>query len=310
MSGEIIPETPEEEAGALGEAPVEDELKKPGDMTEEELDTFLSGEEPVESQPPVEGEEGGEEGAPPEEEPPVEGEKEEPPTGDIKASPEIEALKAEVTKLQKKTDNQDKFFDRIGTEVGLLRKKAPAEVQEELEKIRDAYAEDAVEGHRLMEEYRTNQVKTEGLHREYAANKMAEGNREALSQKLPDLEKPEVVEELAAMMAEDGAPPQAVEVFKSQPYYMTQDTLYNLYQRNTLSKENAGLKERLEAKDKEIAELKGKPEQLLKSIEKAAGNKTLSGKQAGAGGKKTATTTTKPTRNMTEEELNNVLKGD
>lgn len=316
------PETPGEEAAAPEETPAKEEVKDPKDMSEEELDSFLSGEEPEEPGSTAEGEEkkkeeekekeGGED-APPKKETPAEepeknkdGEADPAAKGDTEASPEIKALMEEIEALKKKTANQDKFFDRMGTEVGLLRKKTPEEDRVELEKIRDAYIEDPVEGHRLMEEFRANQDKTTGLQNEYAANRQAEANREALAAKLPDMDKAETVNELAAIMTEDGAPAGAVEVFKSNPFYMDQATLFNLHQRYSLKKENTGLKEQLEAKEKEITELKGKPAKLLEGIEKAAGNTTLKG---GGGGKKAeATKGEQNTAKMTSEELDKLLK--
>ncbi len=305
-------ETPgnEEEAGEL-ETLAEVEHPDPTDMTEEQLDNFLSGEESAELESTDKGEEGEEKGGdekPPEEKQPEGEEGEEKPEGDTKPSPEIEKLLTEIEALKKKTANQDKFFDRMGTEVGLLRKKTPEEDLEKIQEIRDAYAEDPVEGHRLMEEYKANQVKSESLQNEYAANRSAETNREALSERLPDMEKAETVNELADMMAEDGAPAQAVEVFKKNPFLMDQATLYNLYQRRSLSKENTDLKTQLEAKEKEISELKGKPEKLLEKLEKASKGKQMP--KGSAGSKKAAAKVETKITNLTGEDLDAYLKGE
>lgn len=304
-----------EEAGEL-DTLVEEEHPDPTGMSQEELDNFLSGEEPAESESTDKGEEGdkgGEEGedaggeAAGEEK--KEGEEESlEDKGDTETSPEMKKLIDEIEVLKKKTANQDKFFDRMGTEVGLLRKKTPEEDLEALQKIRDAYAEDPVEGHRQMEEYKANQKESESLQHEYAANRSAETNREALSKRLPDMEKAEVVNELADMMAEDGAPAMAVEAFKTNPFLMDQATLYNLYQRRSLSKENVDLKTQLEAKEKEIAELKGKPEKMLKQLEKVSKGKQLP--KGSAGSKKAAAKTEKKTVNLTGEELDAVLAGE
>ncbi|MCK5608013.1 hypothetical protein KAR91_39400 [Candidatus Pacearchaeota archaeon] len=299
----------EEEAGEL-DTLAEVEHRDPTDMTQEELDNFLSGETPAESESTDEGGEEGDEEEGGEDDPAAGaegGEEEEDPKdkGGTETSPEIKKLLDEIEALKKKTANQDKFFDRMGTEVGLLRKKTPEEDLEKIQEIRDAYAEDPVEGHRLMEEYKANQVKSESLQNEYAANRSAETNREALSERLPDMEKAEVVNELATMMAEDGAPAQAVEVFKQNPFLMDQATLYNLYQRRSLSKENVDLKTQLEVKEKEIAELKGKPEKMLEKLEKASRGKQLP--RGSAGSKKAAAKTEKKTANLTGEELDALL---
>lgn len=298
-----------EEAGELNTL-AEVEHPDPTDMTQEELDNFLSGEEPVESESTDEGEKGEEGGGdkkPLEEE--EKGEEEDPEKkGGTETSPEMQKLLDEVETLKKKTANQDKFFDRMGTEVGLLRKKTPEEDLEKIQEIRDAYAEDPVEGHRLMEEYKANQKESESLQNEYAANRSAESNREALSERLPDMEKAEVVNELAEMMAEDGAPAQAVEVFKKNPFLMDQATLYNLYQRRSLSNENTDLKTQLEAKEKEIAELKGKPEKMLKQLEKVSKGKQLP--KGSAGSKKAAAKVETKITNLTGEDLDAYLKGE
>lgn len=157
-----------------------------------------------------------------------------------------------------------------------------------------------------MEEYNAKQEQSTNLQNEYAANRSAETNREALSERLPDMEKAETVNELADIMAEDGAPAQAVEVFKKNPFLMDQATLYNLYQRRSLSKENVDLKTQLEAKEKEIAELKGKPEKMLKQLEKVSKGKQLP--KGSAGSKKAAAKTEKKTANLTGEELDALLK--
>lgn len=300
-------ENPGEEAGEL-ETLAEEEIKDPKDMTQEELENFLSGEDPIESESTDEGEEEEGEEKPSEEEE-EEGEEEDPEgKGETETSPEMQKLLEEIETLKKKTANQDKFFDRMGTEVGLLRKKTPEEDREELEKIRDAYIEDPVEGHRLMQEFNAKQEQSASLQNEYKVNRTAEANREALSPKLPDMEKSEVVNELATMMTEDGAPAQAVEVFKSNPFLMDQATLYNLYQRRSLSKENTDLKTQLEAKEKEIAELKGKPEKMLKNLEKVSKGTQLP--KGSSGGKKAAAKVEKNTTNLTGEELDALLKDE
>lgn len=311
MAEEMVEEEVEQEETLLEEEGID-----PGNMTEEELDNFLNGEEPGEPEELGEGEEsGGEEAGeedpaggekPTGEEDPNKGEK---PEGDTEDSPEIKELKDQIAALNKKTANQDKFFDRVGTEIGLLRKKTPEEDKKKLEEIRDAYIEDPVEGHRLMEEYREEQGKTTQLQAEYSATQRAKANREALGERLPDIEKTEVINEIADLMVEDGAPPQAVEAFKTLedgPFYMDQATLHNLYQRNVLRKENTGLKDENESLKKQVEELKGKPAKMLKNIERATKTKTMSGKSAG-GGKKAAEATEKTPNRMSKEELDKVL---
>lgn len=219
---------------------------------------------------------------------------------------ENKELREKYERLLKKAENQDKFFDRVGTEVGLLRKRTPEQEREELEKIRDAYIEDPVEGHRLMQEYQDKQNKAKDLEKEYEANQMIERNRESISKLLPEF-KEDSIEELSKLMAEDGAPEEALRAFKAQPYLMDQATLYNLYKRNDLTREVTTLKEQLEAKEKEIEALKKKPDELLDNIEKASKVKTLT--NSASGNKNTQAPDEKSVHRMSREELKKLAAG-
>ena len=292
------------------ETPAVVETKPASKMSNEDLDTILNG-EPVDNSSNIvdtaKADDLAKKETPPEGEDEITGDTDE---SDTITSEDIKALMAENKRLLKKTENQDKFFDRVGTEVGLLRKMTPEEDKVELERIRDLYIDDPVEGHKAMEEYKTNQERTTTVNREIEVNQRIETNKTGIESLIPDFEanQSEIVEELAALMTEDGAPAAAVEAFKEQPFLMDQATLYNLHLRNTVGKESKEKDAKITELEAQIEELKKKPGELLNNIEKASKNQTLTGKSAGAVPANSATVT-KPTSKMSNEELDKVLNG-
>lgn len=292
-------ETPDAEGEGKTEVTPE-----PSSMTMDELDDQSGEDEPNaegegEKKEEEEKKEGGEEDP--------KGEKDEgegDPEKDTITREEFDTLKTENARLLKKAVNQDKFFDRVGTEVGLLRKRTPEEDIAELDRIRDIYADDPIEGRKAHDEYLANQTRAEEVDREVSVNQMVEANREGIAISIPDFEtnQSETIGELATIMAADGAPPEAVEKFKAQPYLMDQATLFNLHQRNVAVKANTAKDTEIEGLKAEIEELKKKPDQMLSRIEQASKGKTMTGKSGGAA-KDTKMYNLKPASEMTMEEL-------
>ena len=292
------------------ETPAAVETKPANKMSNEELDTILNGEPEDNSSTIVDKAE--EDDAAKKETSAKEDDKttDDPDKSDILSSEDVAKLVAENKRLLKKSENQDKFFDRVGTEVGLLRKKTPEEDKVELERIRDLYIDDPVAGHKAMVDFNANQEKAETVGREVEVNQRIETNKTGIESLIPDFEanQSEIVEELAALMTEDGAPAASVEAFKEQPFLMDQATLYNLHLRNTVGKESKGKDAKIAELETQIEELKKKPGELLSNIEKASKNQTLTGKSAGAVSANSATVT-KPTSKMSNAELDKVLNG-
>ena len=292
------------------ETPAVVETKPASKMSKEDLDTILNG-EPVDNSSNIADAAEADDLA--KKETPAEEEGEDTSDtddSDTITSEDIKALMAENKRLLKKTENQDKFFDRVGTEVGLLRKMTPEEDKVELERIRDLYIDDPVEGHKAMEEYKTNQERTTTVNREIEVNQRIEKNKTGIESLIPEFEEnqSEIVEELAALMAEDGAPTAAVEAFKQQPFVMDQATLYNLHLRNTIGKESKEKDAKITELETQIEELKKRPGELLSNIEKASKNQTITGKSAGAVPTNSATVP-KATKNMSNAELDKIING-
>lgn len=314
MAEEMVEENSVEqkEPPAAGtEPPAVVEPKPASKMSQEELDTLLN-EEPVaistDIVDPAEEDDLAKKEAPAEKDEPTDG----PDESDTVTSEDIKALMAENKRLLKKTENQDKFFDRVGTEVGLLRKKTPEEDKVELERIRDLYIDDPVAGHKAMVDFNASQEKAETVGREVEVNRRIEVNKTGIESLIPDFEinQSEIVEEIAGLMTEDGAPAAAVAAFKEQPFLMDQATLYNLHLRNTIGKESKEKDAKITELETQIEELKKRPGELLNNIEKASKNQTLTGKSAGAVPNSAANISTqKPTGSMTNAELDKILNG-
>jgi len=287
------------------------EKANPRKMSREDLDTFLGkGPEGISTDltEEVEGSETGEEST--EEETSTENNEvtDDTDESDTVTSEDIKALMAENKRLLKKTENQDKFFDRVGTEVGLLRKKTPEEDKVELERIRDLYIDDPVAGHKAMVDFNASQEKAETVGREVEVNRRIEVNKTGIESLIPDFEtnQSEIVEEIAGLMTEDGAPAAAVAAFKEQPFLMDQATLYNLHLRNTIGKESKEKDAKITELETQIEELKKRPGELLSNIEKASKNQTLTGKSAGAVPANSTTVQKKPAK-MSRAELKKII---
>ncbi len=291
------------------ETPAAVEPKPVSKMSKEELDTFLNG-EPVDNSTDVvdkveEDDEPAKVETPPKEEDEI---TDDPDKSDTVTRKELEALMAENKKLLKKAENQDKFFDRVGTEVGLLRKMTPEEDKVELDRIRDIYIDDPIAGQEEYAKYKKGQESATTVSREIETNKRIESNQTGFETLVPDFEtnRGENIEGMVALMTEDGAPAASIEAFKEQPYLMDNATLYNLHLRNVAGKTIKEQDAKITELETQIEELKKRPDELLSNIQNASRNNTLTGKSAGAVPANSATVA-KPISKMSKEELDKML---
>jgi len=217
---------------------------------------------------------------------------------------DLDAVVAERETLKRRADNQDKLIARFGTEVGLLRKKSPEEERAELERIRDVFIDDPVEGQKALDDYNKKKVETDNLARESTLMQQETANRTAILGHVPDFEN--TIGDMAAMLKEDGVPEASIEGFKVNPYVLDHTSLFLLNKRAALAIQLKTVKSELEQLKTENERLKTKPEELANKIEKASKQKPLTGKTAGAAmetpyGDKLVT-------QMTNEELNAALQ--
>jgi hypothetical protein len=214
---------------------------------------------------------------------------------------EYEKIRADLEKERIRRENQDKLLARLGTELGILRKSTPEDEAVKLQEIRDLYWQDPVEGHHALETYRAEQrSKDDALHQQQFIAKIEE-NKTNVLRWTPDFES--AIDDMAALVEQDGADPQSVSVFKQNPYLLDPTTLYNLNARAKLHRENTDLKTRLEILEKENIELKKKPGDLVSKIEKAVNQPITLTAKSGGGKSADSTITDKPAYRMTSAEL-------
>lgn len=219
----------------------------------------------------------------------------------------LNILKTELDGYKKKTEHQDKLINRMGTDIGLLRKKTPEEEQAELERIRNVYLEDPVAGHEEYEKFRLKKAEEEKEQRLQDTYRRAEETRTAVNAAIPDFET--VLDDIVGLLSEDNVSPETIKYFKSTPYAYSAETLFNLYKRNELAKQNAALKNEIETLKKEQEELKKRPDKILRNIEDAARTQTITARSAGAHVNSNEDIPNKPVSRMTREELNKILGG-
>lgn len=226
------------------------------------------------------------------------------------AAPTAEELLAENERLKKRVENQNKFLTRQATEVGLLRKRSPAEEEAELQRIRDLYIDDPVKGLAAHTEYIKGKENEELAVKQHEYQEQVRSNYETVQGIAPDFDTH--VDDIVKIMREDGAQEGTINNFLEMPYAVSPATLLNLYKRVGLTKENGTLKSENERLKKEVEELKAKPATILENIEKAANRRTITAASAGASSQPHNAVSSKPIHMMSRDELKQLQdsKGD
>ena len=295
------------EVNADGQDTSAEETPVVNQMSKEELNAFLNGEE-AEAEPEAgeasgeEGEEkaeGSDEGAEGDESTDDDGQKDTKEADDAS-----ETIKA----LEERIEQQSKLLDKFGTEVGLLRKKSPEDEKASLEAIRDLYLEDPVEGHKAMMEHFRNEEAAVAQSREAEMTQILDRNRSAVSPFKGEFENETNISEIVELIKEDGASAETIEAFKESPYVMEGSTLFALHKRNEAVKKLTAVEADLVKANETIAELKKKPGEVLDKIADATKIKTLTGKDGSSSSVTTSQDSNKPVTRLTQAELKAILK--
>lgn len=215
--------------------------------------------------------------------------------------PEKDTLRAENEKLKRRAEEQEKILARYGTEIGLLRKKTPEQVQAKLKEIRDIYAEDPIRGNIEWKKFQEEQEIEAQAAKTAQFEETSKRTKETVTQLIPEFET--TLEDMAALVKADGLEDRYVEMFKKNPYMLDHTTLFNLNKRASLHKQVTALSAENEALKKENAELKAKPAALVKKIEQAAQTRTVTGSNGGATGADTKNPAGKNPAQMSAKEL-------
>lgn len=208
-------------------------------------------------------------------------EKAEIPLKEKEYEEKIHGLNSEIEKLKKRSENQQKFFDRIGTEVGLLRKQLPEDEKKELENVRDAFAEDPIKGITAYKEYQEKVKERENFINQVQIQERTDRTRENLTFYAKDFDSK--IDEITELLKEDGASADVIRQYKENPYVYGEEINLNLYKRTLDKAELKKLNSEIENLRKENEELKKKSGEIFENIEKATGTTPISSKMTTPG---------------------------
>lgn len=182
-----------------------------------------------------------------------------------KPEPTIEerlaALEEENQKLNKRVQDKENFIQVQSQEIGLLRKKAsqvpdPAPVTDE--ELMNNPSESVAKMVQLELAKRREQDAVSKLSEEQVAVQV----KERLHEWEPEF--PELIEDMAAMMKNDGASDEAIANFKTKPYTTYQPIMiYQMAQRAKLVRRMAEL-------EAENEKLRGRPKELIDKVNRAS----------------------------------------
>ena len=220
----------------------------------------------------------------------------------------IAALEDKIAKLDSVIENQDKFFARMGTEVGLLRKETPEEELAEKQKIRDAYLTDPIEGMRLYNEHEKKEAGKSRAIQEQQEIKIITEVKAGITKKCPGFEKQ--IDNMTTLLREDGVPEDRISAFKLNPYLNDIGVLINLYKAAKLRDENRITNESLETLKKENEDFKKRSGEFLAGIEKDTNKTVLTAKSSGASSREKEPFLNKPPHLWTMEEVKKIRQSE
>jgi len=194
--------------------------------------------------------------------------------------PDYEALLKEHEGLKKKADNQEKLLARFGTEMGLLRKKTPEEMQKRIQEVRDKYNELALSGdvfaaQELLDNFKKEQREEEERQITLQNIEKIKETRENILTHIPKFESS--IENIIPVLEEEGIGKEGINAFKQNPYFVSEGELRILHKASIYHQENVSLKKENETLKTKIAELEKKPGEIIEKINKST--ETLSGKK-------------------------------
>lgn len=225
---------------------------------------------------------------------------------DIK-SKDTESLQKTIDDLKKKSENAEKLISRMGTELGLLRKENPEDTKEEIQRLRELHADDAVEGTKQINAFLKKQEDAKGADTDKIIKERCEQTKEIIIDKIPEFEGN--IDALADIVAEDGCDDKTVKDFKKYPYMLDPTILFNLSKRFELKGQITSLTEENTTLKAEIETLKKKPGKIIDLIKSGSSRTTLTGKSGQGKQKETDLyQITKPVTSMSQEEIDKVLK--
>ena len=194
----------------------------------------------------------------------------------------FESLEKESKTKDDRIANMQKVLDKLGTEVGLLRRKTPEQIKELKQKARDLILEEkddeALAILKGIDDEEKSKFEDEIKRTEQdAINKAIESNKHAINTLIQDGSFEKSLDDVISVMKEDGTPDDKLNEIKQNPYSIPYQLTYNLFKRANMKKEISSLKSEIEKYKKDIEDLKKKPNELLKNISSASNRINIDG---------------------------------
>ena len=269
-------------------------------MSNEQLNSIINGEEPGTTEEAVEAKVTETEETQELQEETAEPAETEP---EVPEKAEVEET-GELTLLRKQIENQEKFLARMGTELGLLRKKNPEEEVERLQQLRDLQFEDPIAFQEEYAKYKAEKEEAQNREAQETMQQNVENNKQNVRHIVPDFDN--YIPEIAEILLKDGYKTDEVETFKKNPYLTNSDFLFTLQKRAATQKENNALRTELDELKAKYGELEKKPEALLEKIENAS-RRPVTGKTGGA--RATDTLSNAPVHRLSIDEVRKIAHG-
>lgn len=206
-----------------------------------------------------------------------------------KKDTEKNPLEDRLKKLEEALEAKNKLFDKLGTEVGLLRKKTPEEDKAEIQRIRDLYETDPIEGNKAWEEYKNSQLREKKLEETQALLETVEKTRDVVGRSIPGFEGD--VSAMGDYLSSLGYGENNVNEFKRNPYSVDPATLYFIHKAYKGKHDYDSILTERDSLKSELDSLKEKFKTSIDKIEKGSKSETIKSRSGS------------PTKTKTDEKL-------
>lgn len=173
---------------------------------------------------------------------------------------EMETIsKGELGKLRKQVEDKEHFIQKQSVEIGNRRqqeKVLESRLEEQNKAIEDNWIDKPLEASKAM----TSAQETERKLADLKNEGIVDQNKEIILQSMPDIK--DMFGDIATLALQDGIPQSKVNKFKANPYGEDPVSILNYARRVKMNSQISEL-------TKEVGKLKGKPEAVVKNIEKA-----------------------------------------
>lgn len=233
----------------------------------------------------------------PEPEPPKEPE---PPVDE-----EVKITKTEYDKLIKRIEDKEKFIQRQAQEVG-ARRKTEGQLQTEIfqlqQALQDKWQTAPLEATELQNQIRERETEL----REAETRTVQEHNQTVVKNFIKEPET--LLDDMVEILKEDGNDADSVRMFRDNPYRENPGTLINLAKRAELSRIVKSKDTEIASLKAEIQTLKGKPQEVVKKIEKTLKEPTAMSNASGQANATKHEVDATQIIGMSDKELEQALK--